>query len=83
MHLPTTEWPNDTYREFMKIITEYQLLNSYGKTSEHLIYISLENISNWSRNKPHAKVLIGYLLKLKAKNNTTRNSKVFQKLQRQ
>jgi hypothetical protein len=53
-----------------------------GKTSEHPIYISLGNIPSWLRNKPHAKVLIGYLPKLKAKDNTTKNSKFFRKLQR-
>ena len=30
MHPLNTEWLNDTYREFMKIITEYQLSNSCG-----------------------------------------------------
>jgi Plavaka transposase len=54
-----------------------------GKTSEHPIYISLGNIPNWVRNKPDAKVLIGYLPKLKAKDNTTKNSKLFRSLQRQ
>ena len=54
-----------------------------GKTSEHPIYISLGNIPNWQRNKPDAKVLVGYLPKLKAKDNTTKNSEAFQKLQRQ
>lgn len=54
-----------------------------GKTSKHPIYISLGNIPNWLRNKPFAKVLIGYLPKLKAKDNTTRNSASFRKLQRQ
>jgi Plavaka transposase len=54
-----------------------------GKTSEHPIYISLGNIPNWLRNKPYAKILVGYLPKLKAKDNTTRNSKFFRKLQRQ
>ena len=34
-------------------------------------------------NKSHAKILVGYLLKLKAKDNATRNSKSFWKLQRQ
>src|SRR5277367_2234663 len=53
-----------------------------GKTSEHPIYISLGNIPNWLRNKPYAKVLVGYLPKLKAKDNNTRNSKFFRKLQR-
>lgn len=53
-----------------------------GKTSEHPIYISLGNIPNWLRNKPHAKVLVGYLPKLKAKDNITKNSKFFRRLQR-
>ena len=54
-----------------------------GKTSEHPIYISLGNIPSWLRNKSHAKVLVGYLPKLKAKDNTTKNSESFRKLQRQ
>ena len=54
-----------------------------SKTLEHPIYISLRNISNWMRNKPNSKVLVGYLPKLKAKDNTTRNFEFFQKLQRQ
>jgi hypothetical protein len=48
-----------------------------GKTSEHPIYISLENIPNWQRNKPDAKVLVDYLPKLKAKDHTTKNSEAF------
>src|SRR5256884_8532210 len=35
------------------------------------------------RNKPNSTVLVGYLPKLKAKDNTTRNSEFFRKLQRQ
>jgi hypothetical protein len=54
-----------------------------GKTSEHPIYISLGNIPNWMRNKPNSKVLVGYLPKLKAKDNATKNSKSFRRLQRQ
>ena len=54
-----------------------------GKTSEHPIYISLGNIPNWMRNKPNSKVLVGYLPKLKAKDNTTKNSEFFRRLQRQ
>jgi len=30
LHPPSTEWPNDIYREFMEIIMEYQLSNSCG-----------------------------------------------------
>src|ERR1043166_4138054 len=54
-----------------------------GKTSEHPIYISLGNIPNWQRNKPNSKVLVGYLPKLKAKDNITKNSESFRRLQRQ
>jgi hypothetical protein len=54
-----------------------------GKTSEHPIYISLGNIPNWLRNKPESKVLVGYLPKLKAKDNITKNSGSFRQLQRQ
>lgn len=54
-----------------------------GKSSEHPIYLSLGNIENWRRNKPDAKVLLGYLPKLKAKDIHTRNSATFRKLQRQ
>src|SRR3989440_7230179 len=35
------------------------------------------------RNKPNSKVLVGYLPKLKAKDNTTKNSEFFRRLQRQ
>ena len=54
-----------------------------GKTIEHPIYLSLGNIPNWRRDKPYAKVLIGYLPKLKAKDIYTRNTESFQQLQRQ
>jgi hypothetical protein len=30
MHPPSTEWPNDIYREFMEIVMEYHLSNSCG-----------------------------------------------------
>jgi len=43
MHSPTTEWPSDTYREFMEIITEYQLSNSCGDWLIKLIN-SIKNI---------------------------------------
>ena len=54
-----------------------------GKTSEHPIYISISNIPDLQRNKFNSKVLVGYLLKLKAKDNIMKNSESFQKLQRQ
>jgi hypothetical protein len=37
-----------------------------GKSSEHPVYLTLGNISNWRRNKPDAKAIIGYLPKIKA-----------------
>ena len=54
-----------------------------GKSSEHPIYLSLGNIPNWRCNKPDAKVLLGYLPKLKAKDVDIRNSMTFRKLQRE
>src|SRR5256885_4864708 len=75
--------PIDNYLLSIIIYANATTCDHLGKTSEHLIYISLGNISNWLQNKFHAKILAGYLLKLKAKDNATRNSKSFQKLQRQ
>ena len=40
-------------------------LDHLGKNSEHPIYLSLKNIPNWHRNKRDAKVLLGFLPKLK------------------
>ncbi|RHZ84778.1 hypothetical protein Glove_75g5 [Diversispora epigaea] len=42
--------------------------DSLGKSSLHLIYISLENIRTWRRNKEDAKQLLGYLPILSANN---------------
>src|SRR2546423_6462488 len=43
-HLLTTEWPNNIYCEFMKIVTEYQLSNS---CDDRLIKLfnSIENVN--------------------------------------
>ena len=49
-----------------------------GKTSQHPIYLTLGNIPSWIRNKPDAKVLLGYLPQLKAKTNSEKKSKSFQ-----
>src|SRR5277367_4581315 len=49
-----------------------------GKTSEHLIYLTLGNLPSWDRNKPNAKVLLGYLPQLKAKTISQKRSKGFQ-----
>src|SRR5213082_2885263 len=48
-----------------------------GKSSKHPIYLTLGNISSWVRNKPDAKVLLGYLPRLKAKTNSQKNSRKF------
>ena len=48
-----------------------------GKSSEHPIYLTLGNIASWRRNKPDAKVLLGYLPQLKAKSVSQKRSKSF------
>ena len=75
--------PPDNHLLSIIIYADSTTCDHLGKTSEHPIYISLGNIPNWMRNKPNSKVLVGYLPKLKAKDNTTRNSEFFRKLQRQ
>jgi hypothetical protein len=49
-----------------------------GKSSEHPIYLTLGNINNSCRNKPDAKILLGYLPILKAKDISQKRSKSFQ-----
>ena len=53
-----------------------------GKSSEHPIYLTLGNISSWRRNKPDAKVLLGYLPQLKAKTISQKRSKSFRLIKR-
>jgi hypothetical protein len=48
-----------------------------GKSSEHLVYLTLGNIPSWRRNKPDAKALVCYLPILKAKTNSEKKSKSF------
>ncbi|PKY19469.1 hypothetical protein RhiirB3_494591 [Rhizophagus irregularis] len=48
-----------------------------GKTSEHPIYLTLGNIVSWRRNRPDAKILLGYLPILKAKDISQKRSKSF------
>ena len=43
-HPPNTEWPNEIFRDFMEIVTEYQLSNSCGDRIIKLI--------NKSRQEP-------------------------------
>jgi hypothetical protein len=49
-----------------------------GKTSEHSIYLTLGNIVSWRRNKPDAKILLGYLSRLNATTIFQKRSKSFQ-----
>jgi len=69
--------PVDNFLLSIILYTDLTTCDHIGKTSEHPIYISLGNISNWKRNKSNFKILIGYLLKLKAKYNIMKNSKFF------
>ena len=48
-----------------------------GKTSEHPIYLTLGNIISWRRNKPDAKILLGYLPQLKAKTISEKRTESF------
>src|SRR3954451_9047002 len=75
--------PPDNHLLSIIIYADLTTCDHLGKTSEHPIYISLGNIPNWLQNKPEAKVLVRYLPKLKAKDNITKNSESFRKLQRQ
>src|SRR4051812_40205384 len=75
--------PIDNYLLSIILYADSTTCDHLGKTSEHPIYISLGNMPNWQRNKPNSKVLVGYLPKLKARDNATKNSESFRKLQRQ
>ena len=48
-----------------------------GKSSQHPVYLTLGNIPNWQRNRPDAKVLLSYLLRLNTKNISQKNSPSF------
>ena len=48
-----------------------------GKISEHPIYLTLDNIISWCRNKPDAKILLGYLPQLKAKTLSEKRTESF------
>ena len=73
--------PIDNRLLSIMIYADSTTCNHLSKTSEHPIYISLGNIPNWMRNKPTSKVLVGYLPKLKARDNATKNSGTFRRLQ--
>ena len=53
-----------------------------GKSSEHPVYLTLGNIISWRRNKPDAKVLLGYLPQLKAKTISQKRSEGFRLIKR-
>src|SRR3989440_6157450 len=86
-----SDWWNNTQKTIsldnhllsIIIYSDSTTCDHLGKTSEHPIYISLGNIPNWMRNKSNSKVLVSYLPKLKVKDNITKNSEFFQRLQRQ
>jgi hypothetical protein len=63
------------------LYSDVMILDHMEKSSEHPIFLSLGNISNFQRNKPESKALIGYLPILKAKDSRTKNSEEFRKLQ--
>jgi hypothetical protein len=52
-------------------------LDHLGKSTEHPVYLSLGNIPNWRRNKCNAKVLLGFLPKLKSLHNRKDNKTSF------
>lgn len=52
-------------------------LDHLGKSSEHPVYLSLGNIPTWHRNKRDAKVLLGFLPKLKQIHNRKDNKKSY------
>ncbi|RHZ45891.1 hypothetical protein Glove_645g26 [Diversispora epigaea] len=54
--------------------------DTLGKSSLHPIYVSLENISTWRRNKEDAKQLLGYLPILSTKNEKKKKSSEFKEL---
>ncbi|RHZ90075.1 hypothetical protein Glove_8g11 [Diversispora epigaea] len=57
--------------------------DTLGKSSLHPIYISLENIPTWRRNKEDAKQLLGYFPILFVKNEKEKTSPEFKKLVRE
>ena len=52
-----------------------------GKTSGHLVFLTLGNLPNWVRNLPEAKVLLGFLPK--DQDSGIKTTDVFRSLQRE
>ena len=62
MHLPNTEWPNDIYQEFIKIVMEYQLSNFCGDRIIKLINNSQNSIIKIYYQKAPKKVVNSLIL---------------------
>lgn len=52
-----------------------------GKISGHLVFLTLGNLPNWSRNLPESKVLLGFLPKVQ--DSGIKTTEEFRKLQRE
>jgi len=74
--------PHGAYVLSIILYSDATTCDQLGKTSEHPIYLTLGNIPSWIRNKPDAKVLLGYLSQLKAKTISQKRSKRFQLVKR-
>ncbi|RHZ46508.1 hypothetical protein Glove_618g2 [Diversispora epigaea] len=68
---------------FLILYSDATTTDTLGKSSLHPIYISLENIPTWRRNKEDAKQLLGYFPILFAKNEKEKTSPEFKKLVRE
>jgi hypothetical protein len=69
--------PEDAKVLSIMLYSDATTCDHLGKTSEHPIYLTLGNIVSWRRNKPDAKVLLGYLPILKAKSISQKRSKSY------
>ena len=69
--------PNDGKVLSIILYSDATTCDFLEKSSEHPIYLTLGNIPNWRRNKPDAKVVIGYLLKIKAKTNSEKKDNLY------
>lgn len=59
------------------LYSDATICDHIGKSSEHPVYLTLGNIPNWRRNRPDAKVLLGYLPSLKAQTISQKRSSSF------
>ncbi|RHZ72447.1 hypothetical protein Glove_242g192 [Diversispora epigaea] len=75
--------PSSAYILSLILYSDATTTDTLGKSSLHLIYISLENKPIWRRNKEDAKQLLGYFLILFAKNEKEKTSPEFKKLVRE